>query len=224
MKPLRGETLAAILPRLGERGGVRADQSLGYYFDFAEFRTMLALLTLTFTCFSFGCRKKAASGPDFSRTNVVAAVFDGTNTDSGHGLQHAPWERDGQSTPALVDGVPCRHLKLSEFDPGFFYFTIHPTFKKRSVKNVAIEVEFYDQGSGRIGLEYDGSKTSEQPNPAYTVLRQIESIGDSRLWRTASFRVRNATFRGAQNSGADFRLWVSPPELYVRRVTVTRAK
>ena len=172
-----------------------------------------------------GCREQPASrGADFSKASSVSVILGETEKEYGNGLQHMYHEKDGLTTPAVVEGVTCRHLKVTEFDPGYLYFTIDRTFKKRPVKNVTIEVEFYDQGSGRIGLEYDGSRTSEQPNPAYTVLREIESVGDSRLWRTASFRVRNATFQGAQNSGADFRLWVSPPDLYVRRVTVTRAK
>jgi hypothetical protein len=179
---------------------------------------------LALACLSTGCSKTPASGPDFSRTNVAAVVFNGNEADLELGLKHAAWERDGQTTPSTVDGVPCRRLKLTEFDPGFVYFAIHPTFKNRSVKNVTIEVEFYDQGAGQLGLQYDASKTSRQPNAAYTYSKEIVSVTDSRLWRTASFRVRKAAFQGAQNSGADFRLWVSPPDLYVRRVTVTRNK
>jgi hypothetical protein len=36
------------------------------------------------------------------------------------------------------------------------------------------------------------------------------------------FHIRNATFENAQNGGADFRLTIRPPDLYVRRVTLTR--
>jgi hypothetical protein len=40
-------------------------------------------------------------------------------------------------------------------------------------------------------------------------------------WLKATFHVRDGTFQNSQNGRADFRLWVSPPELCVSRVTVT---
>jgi len=42
-------------------------------------------------------------------------------------------------------------------------------------------------------------------------------------WATATFHVTNAVFQNGQNGDADFRLEMAvPPEIYVRRVTVTR--
>src|SRR5262249_6713451 len=41
-------------------------------------------------------------------------------------------------------------------------------------------------------------------------------------WLKATFHVRNASFQNTQRGGGDFRLWASPPELCVRRVTVTQ--
>jgi hypothetical protein len=46
----------------------------------------------------------------------------------------------------------------------------------------------------------------------------------SKTWETATFHVRGATFNNSQNGGSDFRFSVNPPELYVRRVTVTRER
>ena len=174
--------------------------------------------------FSFGCRQVLSEESDFSKTNVVLLVFDGTNAVSGHGLRHAYWERDGLTTFTTIDDIPCRRLHLADSDFGFFYFAIDPTFKKRSPKNVIIDIEFYDQGFGRLGLQYDASRAREHPNSAYTMLDRFEWLNDSHQWRIASFRVQNASFEGAQNSGSDFRFLISPPDLYVRRVSVTRGK
>jgi hypothetical protein len=41
-------------------------------------------------------------------------------------------------------------------------------------------------------------------------------------WQTARFRVTDGAFMNSQNGGADFRFEVTPPEIFVRRVTVTR--
>jgi hypothetical protein len=51
--------------------------------------------------------------------------------------------------------------------------------------------------------------------------RQSVSAG-SKKWQTAAFQVRNGTFTNALACRSDFRLWASPAELYVHRVTVTR--
>jgi hypothetical protein len=42
------------------------------------------------------------------------------------------------------------------------------------------------------------------------------------VWAATTFEITNAIFRNSQNGGADFRPEVVPPELFVRRVTVTR--
>jgi hypothetical protein len=41
-----------------------------------------------------------------------------------------------------------------------------------------------------------------------------------KAWQTCSFELKDPAFLNSQNGGADFRFWVEPPELYVRRVTV----
>ena len=42
------------------------------------------------------------------------------------------------------------------------------------------------------------------------------------VWSVATFHVTNAVFTNSQRDGADFRLEVVPPQIHVRRVTVTR--
>ena len=106
---------------------------------------------------------------------------------------------------------------------GYLYFVIDPTFKKGPVKRATIEVEYLDPWPGVLGVQYDASRWKGIPNPTYAQASQTVSLTGSKTWQTATFRLDHARFKNAQNSGADFRLWVSPPDLYVRRVTVTRS-
>ncbi len=48
------------------------------------------------------------------------------------------------------------------------------------------------------------------------------TIPTSAVWSRATFHLTNAVFLNSQRDGADFRLEVVPPEIYVRRVTLTR--
>jgi hypothetical protein len=169
-------------------------------------------------------RRTVPGGMDFSRSNRVSVVLGETDKEHGNGIEHIYWEKDGLTTIAIQDGVPCRHLKLGEERLGYLYFMIDPSFKKRSVKNVTIEVEYCDPVAGWLGLQYDATGRQRSREPAYTQLREAVPLLGSKIWQTATFRVQNAAFKNSQNSRADFRLWVSPPELYVRRATVTRAR
>jgi hypothetical protein len=134
----------------------------------------------------------------------------------GNGIEHIHWEKDGLTTATNLGGVPCRRMKLETGSIGYLYFTIDPSFKKRSVKNVKVEVEYLDAGNGFFGVQYDGKKE------AYQWMRQTIPLRGSLNWLTATFTIEGAKFRNRQNSKADFRLCAIPPELHVRRVMITR--
>lgn len=170
-----------------------------------------------------GCGKKkaATNAKDFSRTNSVTILLGDLATEYGTGLQHAYFEEDGATEPAILDGVACRHLYLAGTNCGYFYFSLDPTFKKRLPKRMTIEVEFLDPIPGMLGLQFDASSAKHKTRGAYSDVNPIHLSG-SKGWQTAKFRVRDATFRNAQNSGSDFRLCITPPRLYVRRVTVIK--
>jgi hypothetical protein len=185
--------------------------------------TSVAVLLVLVLCAGCG-QKPLAKGKDFSNASSVSILLGEKDKDFGDGLQHAYWEKDGLTTPAVVDGLACRYLKVEEFDPGYLYFILDATFKKRSVKKVKIEVEYFDEEPGLLGIQYDARGFRKLPERAYTPLDQTVQLAGSRMWQTATFHIRNATFKNGQNSGADFRFSVSPPELYVRRVAVTRVR
>lgn len=48
------------------------------------------------------------------------------------------------------------------------------------------------------------------------------TIPNPGVWSMATFHLTNTVFLNSQRDGADFRLEVAPPEIHVRRVTLTR--
>jgi len=167
---------------------------------------------------------------DFSKTNSVT-IFLGEdagrrNRVSGQGLEHVSRGRDGRTAPENIQGVPCRSIQLTDdgVPKGYFVFTIDPTFKDRDLGRVRIDLEYFDgldpQG-GVFGVQYD-AKGSDQ-NRALTVKQVLPNVilkGSGR-WLKTTFHLKDAGFRNAQGGGSDFRLWASPPELSVSRVTLT---
>ena len=113
------------------------------------------------------------------------------------------------------------------------YFAISPSFKGNGLKNAWIEVEYLAKKETAFRLQYDAmQKENHQmylpllPEGA-RVMRfgtgaDYATIPSPRVWSVAKFHVTNGAFMNSQREGADFRLEVVPPEIYVRRVTVTR--
>jgi hypothetical protein len=145
-----------------------------------------------------------------------------TEDERGTGLQHVYFQDDGLTDATALDGVPCRQLNLKGRNSGYLYFIIDPTFKSRGTRDVTIEFDYFDEKAGVLGIEIDASETQQIPNAAYANVRQLVHMNGSKEWKTAKFDVHDATFKNRQNSKCDFRIWVTPPEVRVRSVTVTR--
>jgi hypothetical protein len=188
-----------------------------------ELRRVLVILSLL-ACL-IGCGNPLpVAFRDFSETNTVGVILGEVEREYDHGLQHLYHEKDGFTQPATVRNQSCRSLNLTNFNPGYFYFKIDPTFKKRKLGKVKIEVEYFDDGEGEFGLQYDAANSPKDLRKAYTYSRESVALTLSRSWQTHAFEVTDATFKNNQNSGADFRVYVSPPELCVRSVTVTQVR
>jgi hypothetical protein len=157
---------------------------------------------------------------DFSTSNVVSILLG--KDDAGDGVRHLDRERDGPTTVATLEGVPCRYLhrKPQNKSMAYMYFVVHPTFKAAEMKRATVEVEYFDGVSGVFGLHYDAIESPG--NRAYVEANRLVRLRGSNVWQTATFQLKEPSFANSQNGGADFRLWVSPPELYVRRVSVIR--
>jgi len=189
----------------------------------SELRGALFLIILITSL--LGCGKKPpAAYKDFSRTNTVGVILGEVEREYDHGLQHLYHEKDGFTQPTTVRKLLCRSLNLTNYNVGYFYFKIDPTFKKRRLSKVKIEVEYFDDGEGQLGLQYDAATSRKDTRKAYTHSRDSVELTPSRSWQTYAFEVTDPTFKNSQNSGADFRVYVSPPKLCVRSVTVTRIR
>lgn len=166
---------------------------------------------------------------DFSKTNSVTLLLADAQrrgVSPSNGLSHAFWEKDGRTTMMEGEGVVCRCLSMTEEgrSKGYLYFSIDPTFKEQDVAKVKIDVEYFDGFDGQpgvFGLQYDARGSMDAIDTPYKPCPPNVPLKGSGKWLKATFHVRDATFRNSQNARSDFRLVVSPPELCVRRVSVT---
>lgn len=187
------------------------------------------LLAISSPQAAFSAEEDILTPNDFSATNrVVLTLAEAVSPQEAWnlGLAHAFWERDGRTTVMDVQGVTCRNLSLSAngYPKGYFYFALNRSFKANDVSKVRIDVDYFDGFEGQLGvfgLQYDNSRPDEGTGYSSTALLPNVPLTGSGQWKKASFHVRDATFRNAQNSRSDFRLVASPPELSVSRVAVT---
>ncbi len=170
---------------------------------------------------------------DFATSNSVSIRLGQERPEDG--LWHLHQVSDGRTTIVGLDGVRCRYLNLTRENRthGYLYFAIDPTFKRDGLPAACIEVEYFAQQPAYFRLQYDAIEGARhQPFKAgvssggdivtWGPGNQTTRIWASNVWQTAAFHVRDGAFLNSQNDGADFRFEVTPAELHVRRVTVTR--
>lgn len=166
-----------------------------------------------------------------SQSNSVSIVMASESPEDG--LRHLAAEPDGRTALTNLDGVACRHLNRVGKSSGFFYFTISPSFKRGGLSNAICEVEYLCPTRGNFRLQYDGMEfDTHRPYKSVideggTPVRLGGNNDHSRVpavnsWETATFRITDALFDNSQNGGADFRLEFLPPDIFVRRVKLTR--
>lgn len=170
---------------------------------------------------------------DFSASNQVSiALGEERLTD---GLRHMAEEGDGMTRVETLKGVVCRHLNrvADNKQSGYLYFSIHPGFKRDGLNRARVDVEYLAPRPGYIRLQFDGMEGETRrkylsvlpagARPVRTSPRQSYArIPTTGVWTSATFHVTNAVFQNGQNGDADFRVEPLPPELYIRRITVTR--
>jgi hypothetical protein len=158
---------------------------------------------------------------DYSASNIVSVTLGRTEVDGG--ITHLPDWPDGWTRVDELDGIPCRYMNHRAHNlagGAYLYFAVHPSLKNGALKSARVEVEYFVRNPTRLKLQYDGIEEG-QPRP-YKPAPEILAISPSNGWQTAVFRLTEPAFMNSQNGRADFRLDASPPEIYVRRVTMIR--
>ena len=170
----------------------------------------------------------------FSTTNRVSVVL-GQEKPEEDGLRHLANAGRSRTSIQVLDGVPCRYLnRVTEGRYcGSLYFAISPSFKREGLENARVEIEYLAKPNSSFRLQFDGmdGDTHRMYLPVLAQGAPVTRIGTgadygaiptSGVWSVATFHLTNAVFLNSQRDGADFRLEVVPPEIHLRRVTLTR--
>ncbi len=120
----------------------------------------------------------------------------------------------GATDGAFMAGRHCRTNRDPSQDHVFAFDVAAEVAEALRSAPIVISVEFYDQGSGRLRLEYDGQ------DGLYSEA-DVVSLTDTRRWRTHSFRIADAHFAGRQLGDSDFRLATDHSPLFLDRVELS---
>ena len=138
------------------------------------------------------------------------------------------WQASGSDRLAVLD-IPGGQIQTTSFvvdgssfdaihsDDDYMYFQVDDgfLFQETDGRDVTIEVEYLDSGSGSFSIDYDSS------NSAFKSTGSASFTG-SGLWRHHRFNISDAYFGNNQNGGADFRLVRTGGDLFVRRIRVIK--
>ena len=175
--------------------------------------------------------KEEAWPTDFSTSNQVTIALGKEQPEDG--VRHHADQADGRTQVENLDGLPCRRMFREGKSFGFLYFAISPSFKREGLTHARVDVEYFVKKRTFWRLQFDGVRDDAVHHYIAALPERASMLrmgGNSQFawlpqigsWGTATFHVTNAVFRNRQNGDADFRLEVSPADIYVRRVTITR--
>ncbi len=148
-----------------------------------------------------------------NRANVGGeVVWQGSGSDrldyvsvAGGQIQTMPFTIDGNTFDAIFSTDDLMHFQV---DDGFL-------FQEVDGRDVTIEVEYLDSGTGNFEVEYDSTTSSTKASSAALLTNSGE-------WRTHRFNLSDAYFGNSQTGNADFRLERAGGNLFVRRVRVIK--
>jgi hypothetical protein len=168
----------------------------------------------------------------FASSNQVSVLL-GQEKPEHEGLRFVM--EAGPASIEFINEVPCRDLdRLGEGRMfGSLYFAISPSFKRDGLTNARVEVEYHARKDTAFRLQFDGmdGDTHRMYQPLLPEGARVMRFGTGAdyatiptpgVWSVATFHITNGLFLNSQRNGADFRLEVVPPKIYVRRVTVFR--
>ena len=133
----------------------------------------------------------------------------------GRNILHAPNEGDGIIRLSTRAGRDRREVVESGTPTRYFYFDISDELAEGAPPTVEIEVEYFDDVLGLIGLSYDSLSDPFMPS-------RNEDLTSSMTWKTAVYLLDDARFENREQSSFDFRISIVPGghELCVGRVAV----
>ncbi|MEM7048354.1 MAG: hypothetical protein AAF604_01790 [Acidobacteriota bacterium] len=134
---------------------------------------------------------------------ATATLNLGTNDVIDKLRRPSPEPTDGDTVSANKGGRNCRRIRNPAVGDRYMYFRVDDSFALRGSRpTVDIEVTYFDNATGIIFLQYDGS------GGAYSN-GGIVSMTGTNTWKTHTFTVNDAYFGNRQNRGSDFRVYRS---------------
>lgn len=110
-------------------------------------------------------------------------------------------EGDSYSVIETVDGVICRKISTTK---QYMYFKVKHKYISENDNNVSAFITYLDDEEGSFVFQYNSSDKSLK-NKAYK--NAVVEKSGSGVWKTAQIDLHDASFSGAQNFGADFRIY-----------------
>ncbi|MHB1459263.1 MAG: COG1470 family protein, partial [Armatimonadota bacterium] len=124
-----------------------------------------------------------------------------------------------QGTP---DGDHIRTDRALGSEWQFIHFAISDEFMKEPAAPVEVEVEYLDEGTDMVSLDYDSTDPTAPINGAFKSAPGIQKTNTGK-WKTAVFKLDDARFANREHQGSDFRIYGSKEDLHLRRVEVRLA-
>ena len=136
------------------------------------------------------------------------------------GLRPIPWEDGAFRTiageqPAIVSQGGAGAA------PAYLYFQVSDWFAFDVDHGFELEIEFHDEGSGALGLQFDSHEEESPLRGAYTSCAPLQR-GASGAWRTVILALPRARFANRQNGLSDLRLCAWNGDLAVRALRLRR--
>ena len=107
---------------------------------------------------------------------------------------------NGDTIAVDKGGKKCRRNEDSA-DDTYVYFNVLGSFAYQGSRpELYILIEYYDEGTGKLRLQYDAAGDAKYEDGG-----SIE-LANTRVWKQYQFHIKDAYFGNRQNGGADFRI------------------
>ncbi len=134
--------------------------------------------------------------------------------DTAQGMELTQGKYQEQYIPIALDARKAWPLRGSQAMEKRLYFTVTDENAKDGARpSVVFKVDYYDQGTGVVGLEYDSLE--ERPIPGAFKRAGSIILSNTKTWKSVTFAVTDARFDNRCDA-ADFRLALeTAPEFFL---------